>query len=178
MHPSPCVRSTRSLACQYEDKELFPTGYPLHHVVNLIPKTFLVAGAFIESGRMAYNKKHTDLDFPLSWMRVFINLAAMHSTAKSPLSIPATINSPTASSTPWFPFFSWLHPSAPEQNTTYPVAVKSFCPLRLTSCSPIISRPTSSQIFRDHLGGAYTVRAFENERVNVEHTHDKFPLWT
>ena len=91
--------------------------------------------------------KDTPLDFPLSWMRTFINLALMHSTATSPLSIPATIDSPTAKPTPWFPFFSYFPPSAPEQNTTYTAAVKALCPLRLTSCNHMTSQPVSSQVF-------------------------------
>ena len=91
--------------------------------------------------------KDTPLDFPLSWMRSFISLTLMHSTATSPLYTRATIDSLTAKPTTWFPFFSYFPPSAPEQNTTYPAAVKALCPSRLTSCNPMTSQPASSQVF-------------------------------
>ena len=79
-------------------------------------------------------------------MRTFINLALMHSTAASPLSIPATIDS-NSYAYPVVPFSSCFPPSAPEQITTYPAAVKALCPLRLTSGNPMISQPASSQVF-------------------------------
>ena len=88
----------------------------------------------------------TPLDFPLSWMQTFINLALIHSAATSHLSIPATIDSLPAKLTPCSFFFSRFHPSAPKQNTTYPAAVKALYPSRPTSCNPMISQPESSQV--------------------------------
>ena len=63
------------------------------------------------------------------------------------LTIPATIDGLTANPPPWLPSFLCFPPSAPEQNTTYPVAVNELCPSRFTSCNPRVSQPASSQGF-------------------------------
>ena len=125
---------------------MVPAGYPLDHVVRA-SKEILFAGAPVESGSIAYNKRQT-VCFCLCWIRTFINLAPMHSTATSPVPISGTIDSLTAKPSPWFPFFSCFRPSAREQNTTYLAAVKALFPSRLTSCNPTISQRASSKVFR------------------------------
>ena len=85
-------------------------GTPLiDHLVKLTPKIIIFAGVLVESGSIADNERHT-VYFSLSWMQTFINLALIHSTATSPLFIPATIDSLTAKPTRLFPIFSYFTP--------------------------------------------------------------------
>ena len=76
-----------------------------------------------------------------------MNLGLMHSTATSPVPDFASIDSLLTEPNPKFPSFSSFPPFDPEQTITYPAAVKSRCPFRLTSCDPMISQPVSSQVF-------------------------------
>ena len=99
----------------------------------------------------------------------------MHSTATSPLSIPATLDSLTAKPTPWFPFFSYVPPSAPEKNQNTPrrrASALSIGP-HLRQSYDITTCVFAS--FHYHLCVAYAVRALESKCSNVVRTHDEFP---
>ena len=152
------------------------SGYPLDHLVKSTPKVLvLFGGALVESGTIAYHERHS-VRFPFELDANLHQYSTdAHSTATSPSSILATIDSLTAKHTPWFPFFSYLPPSDPEPNTTCPAAVKHFV---YYCASPPQYNDITTRVLGSlqyHRGVAYAVCALKNKCGNVVRTHAEFP---